>query len=104
MADRTPREIGDPERRGVNDTVPFSYQPGYSGTYSALSAHVFNDRTDEDVTATVLAGNTLLTESGGVLTTSSPQNMVAETVYRVHFRFTIGGSQKDEFRRVVVEK
>lgn len=103
----TPREIGEPERRGAVDGFPFRYQPAYAGNYGSLNVVVINDRTEEDVSNAAFGGaGYTVTMTGGVI--SSP-NVVANTlqverVYRVHFLFQVGGVPYDEYRRVVIEK
>lgn len=96
------REIGDPVRRGVYETLPFSYRPSYVGAYADYSVRVYDDRTDEDVTALVFPSGTT-TFAAGVITSPQPQFTKAEVVYRVHFRFMVNGQRYDEFRRVIIE-
>jgi hypothetical protein len=94
----TTREIGDPERRGVSETIAFAFDPGESGTISAATVITY-----DDVTNTVLDTNASPTIASGVISSPVPSGLKAEQVVRVHFRYTISGVVYETFRRVVVE-
>jgi hypothetical protein len=94
----TPREIGEPERRGVNETIAFSFDPAETGTVSDATVITY-----DDTTGAVLNTNASPTISGNVISSPVPSGLKAEQVVRVHFRYTISGVVYETFRRVVVE-
>jgi hypothetical protein len=102
MEAMTPREIGEPERRGVGELRPFRYQPAYAGAYTGISVAVYDDKTDVDLTSTIVTG--AATMASGVITSGQISNVRTEQVLRVHFRFSVDNRPYDEYRRVIVEK
>lgn len=79
--------------------MPFSFDPAEVGTITNPVVVVYEDRTD-----VVVHTNNSPTVSEGVISSPVPEGLKAELVYRVHFRFTVGASVFDYFRRVVIEK
>ena len=98
----TPREIGEPERRGSTELRPFRYEPAYVGALAGFVCKAFDHRTDVDVSAVVCPG--AVTFNAGIITSGQPSALNPEQVLRIHFLFTVDGVPYDDYRIVIVEK